>query len=150
MSKSKGRGRRQRERRPRPTPAPDPLPSPEVFDVELRTLVVHALKLRGAYHRSYVDGLAPAGGSGLSINGGTSNATEATLTSPAQIASRVRARLAAERMREAASWITRANKVLEGNSVMQPTTIDPKAVFGQREFDKQLHEQRERELRGES
>jgi hypothetical protein len=146
---SKGRGRRQRERRPRPPAVPDPLPSPEVFDLELRAVVVQALKLKSAYRQTYIDGLAPMGGSGLSISNGVSNSTEASLTSPHQVASRVRARLATERLREAAGWIDRANKVLEGFTLLQPAKIDPKAVFSQREFDDQLHQQRERELRGE-
>jgi hypothetical protein len=129
----------------------DPLPSPDHLDREVRDLVVRALALRAEYRSWYLDGLEPHGHSEVGVprtGGGHSNPTEGTWASPSKRYARESCRRSAKWIREAAGNLLKAERAL-APAKEQPREVSADAVVDQGSFDRSLHLQREREMRGE-
>lgn len=129
------------------------MPSPAAIDREIRDLVTRALALRGRYTAEYRIGLeAPGRDSiGVRVSGnGHGSPTEAVAVSPFHRQKRSEVRRAAGAIRAAIREIERAESILRGSDVKQPRKVDGRAFVSQGDFDRALHLQRERELRGES
>lgn len=136
------RGGRYRSHRP-----DDAMPSPVALDEEIRELVVRTLSFRQRYAREYELCLTLGGGSGVSVSGGDiSKPTEEAWASPGNRAQRAACRRAAKRIRDALAAVKNAEAALAGE-VEQEAEVDDRAVMTQRDFDRALHRQRERELR---
>jgi len=131
----------------------DAMPSPAVIDREIRELVTHALALRTRYELEYRVGLeAPGRDSvGVRVSGnGHGSPTETVAFSPFQRRQRSQVRRAAGAIRAAMREVERAETLLRGTEVRQPRKVDGRAFVSQGDFDRALHLQRERELRGET
>jgi hypothetical protein len=131
----------------------DSLPSPSTISREIRDLVTHALALRGRYEAEYRVGLeAPGRDSvGVRVSGnGHGSPTETVAFSPFQRQKRSEVRRAAGAIRAALREVERAESILRGSQVKQPRKVDDRSFVSQGDFDRSLHLQRERELRGES
>jgi hypothetical protein len=123
------------------------LPSSEEFDEIVNELVRTALRVRGLYHRELELAMAASGSSEIRISGGdVSKPTErawGNLQGPAMAGGRE----AAKAMRDARDYVRYAFGELGGPA--QPEIRHPRAVITATEFDESLHNQREREIRGE-
>jgi hypothetical protein len=129
------------------------MPSPAVIDREIRDLVTHALALRGRYEAEYRIGLEAPGREsvGVRVSGnGHGSPTETVALSPFQRQQRSQVRRAAGAIRAAMREVERAETILRGTDVRQPRKVDNRAFVSQGDFDRALHLQRERELRGEA
>jgi hypothetical protein len=145
------RGRRTRSRRSRQAHLLDALPSPGGFDREIRRLILEALRLRQAYRRAYMLGLAPAGGSEVSVSGGGASTTEGVWASRLQRHYRKMCRDATESVRiaEAEIRLTVDDLRRAEAAVAQATELDDRASITPAEFTAALAKKHQRAMAGE-
>ena len=93
----------------------------------------------------------PIYGVGVRISGnGHGSPTETVAFSPFQREKRSEVRRAAGAIRAAMRELERAESILRGEDVQQPRKVDRRGFVSQGDFDRSLHLQRERELRGDA
>jgi hypothetical protein len=129
------------------------MPSPGAINREVAELVARALALRGRYEAEYRVGLESPGSDGVGVRvsgNGHGSPTETVAFSPFQRQKRSEVRRAAGAIRAALREVERAETILRGTEVRQPRKVDDRAFVSQGDYDRALHLQRERELRGES
>jgi hypothetical protein len=128
----------------------DALPSPAGFDREVRHLVFEALRLRQAYRRAYQLGLAPPGGSEVSVTGGGASTTESVWASRIQRQYRKMCRDAVESVRiaEAEVRLTVDDLRRAEAGVAQATELDSRAAITVSEFAASLDKKEQRAREG--
>jgi hypothetical protein len=144
------RERKSRSGRSRRVYLLDALPSPGGFDREIRHLILEALRLRQAYRRAYMLGLAPPGGSEVAVTGGGASTTEAVWASRDQRRYRKMCRDAAESLRiaEAEVRLTVDDLRRAEAGIAQATELDSRAAITFGEFTASLKKKEQRAREG--